>query len=245
MKELEKRIEELEFQLERTRAYQECLNTIDKYTFYFNAGRHDLVADLFADRKDSSVEMAWGTYTGKEGVNRCYRGMHVDAGVGIKPGSFFIHSFVTPVLEIAADGKTARGVFFSPGVETPPPADNDNEIECLWCWIKYGVDFIKQDGKWYIWHLSTYGWFMSDYYKSWGEESETGPAPDSYKDHLPEEFWPDAPTTHGDWTYAPDRTTELLPEPPLPYRTFKDVGYNICCPDSHIPEIQYDEVTGE
>ena len=242
MADLEKRIEALEFELERAKAYQECLNTIDKYTYYFNVGMFDEIVALWADRPDSSVEMAWGTYSGTDGIKRCYLGHHGSINMG-KNGSFYIHSFATPVLEVAADGKTARAVFFSPGVETPSPARNDGELECLWCWIKYGVDFIKIDGKWYIWHLSTYGWFMCDYYKSWGEESFAGPG-DERARTMPREHAPDGPISHEDWIYTPTGNTVLLPVPPLPYKTFKDVGYNLCCPNATYPPIQYDEVTG-
>ena len=242
MEDLVKRIEKLEFELERAKAYQECLNCIDKYTYYFNAGRYDLIAALWADREDSSVEMAWGTYCGKSGVDKCYLNFHEHLDIE-KNGSFFIHSFVTPVLEVAGDGKTASAVFFSPGVETPPPQPGE-EAECLWCWIKYGVDFIKVDGVWKIWHLSTFGWFMCDYHKSWAEDSEPGPQPEEWKERAPEEVWPDAPISHKDWTYTTTGDTELMPVPPLPYYTFKDIGYNLCCPDAHDPKICYDEVTG-
>ena len=245
MEDLMKRLETLEFELERARAYQECLNQIDKYTYYFNAGLYDLVADLWADREDSSVEMAWGTFYGKKGVDRCYKLGHAKLspeGAGIaKKGGFYIHSFVTPVLEVAADGKTATGVFFSPGVESPSPLMNDGESECLWCWIKYGVDFIKVDGKWYIWHLSTYGWFMCDYHHSWAEGSHTGPQPkeegDEGYDDQPEEMRPDGPISHKDWTYTTTGDTELMPVPPLPYKTFRDIGYYLGCPNAHMPPL--------
>ena len=236
MDELLKKIEKLEFELERAKAYQECLNQIDRYTYYFNVGMYDEIVKLWANRPDSSVEMAWGTYTGYDGIKRCYLGHHSEIDMG-KNGSFYIHSFVTPVLEIAGDGRTASAVFFSPGVETPHPDPETGESECLWCWIKYGVDFIKQDGKWYIWHLSTFGWFMCDYHHSWAEGSETGPGPARAEKMRPE-IRPDAPISHKDWTYTITGDTEFLPVPPLPYYTFKDIGYNLCCPGATIPEYQ-------
>lgn len=229
---LKKEVEELKFQLERTRAYNECMNTIDKYTYYFTSGCMQEIFELFADRDDSSVEMAWGTYVGTEGVKACYLGFHTDGeAVRYIPGLLTIHTMVTPVIEVAGDGKTARGVFFSPGIETM--LLDDGKPQCRWCWIKYGVDFIQENGKWYLWHLATFGTFMCDFYKSWGDESlSSGPAEDMEKlwRELPDEWLPTGPITHKDWTYKVDEFPPLDLVPPEPYQTFDDVGYNICCP---------------
>ena len=43
-----------------------------------------------------------------------------------------------------------RDFFFTPG-------DVDGRrVWAHWCWCKYGVDFLKQDGEWRIWHFR---WF--------------------------------------------------------------------------------------
>ncbi len=233
IQELRKELDELKFQLERTRAYNECMNTIDKYTYYFVAGCMQEIFDLFAKRDDSSVEMAWGTYVGEAGLRACYLGFHTD-GQPVRniPGLLTIHTMITPVIEVAGDGKTARGVFFSPGIETMV-REETGKPDCKWCWIKYGADFIKEDGKWYLWHLSTFGTFMCDFYTSWGDASlSSGPAMDLEKlwAELPEEWLPTEPITHADWTYKVDEMPPLDLVPPEPYETFDDVGYNICCP---------------
>ena len=214
-------------------AASQCQNTMARFTNIREAGMTaGQFQALWADRDDSSVEMTWGTYTGYDGIKRCFDGGFHAFFAGDNIGDMAIHSMNTPVIEVAGDGKTARGVFFSPGVETSTDPET-GKARCNWCWIKYGVDFICEDGRWYIWHFSTFGTFMCDFYKSWGDE-EIRPGclrEDNWiETHVPKDYWPDAPITHNDWVYRTDVAPELNPVPPLPYGTFEEVGYNICCP---------------
>ncbi len=62
-----------------------------------------------------------------------------------------VHTLVTDIIEVAADGKTARGMFITPGVIhsrlTP-----DQEKYCMILWERYGSDFICEDGEWKYLH---------------------------------------------------------------------------------------------
>jgi hypothetical protein len=117
------------------------------------------------------------------------------------------------VIEVAADGQTARAVFFSPGVDTNPR--EGGTVTANWCWIKYGTDFIKEDGQWKIWHLSAYGLFNTDYYQSWADK-EVGPLRRTFPDG--------SQSARDDWNYAKDRLPVLDPVPPEPYNTWDDVA---------------------
>ena len=78
-----------------------------------------------------------------------------DPSVEVSPenlgiGSLVIHALTAPYIEVAGDGKTAQGLWYSPGAVGgvhPGRADGMKKYE------KYGVDFIKEDGAWKIWHL--------------------------------------------------------------------------------------------
>ena len=61
----------------------------------------------------------------------------------------------TPVIEVAGDGKTAKGIWYSIGIGVRPNVNSDGTYtkSTSWMWEKYAVDFIKEDGKWKIWHL--------------------------------------------------------------------------------------------
>jgi len=62
-----------------------------------------------------------------------------------------MHTQETPVIEVAGDGKTAKGLWYSIGQGVRPSGTTGHSTE--WMWEKYAVDFIKEDGKWKIWHL--------------------------------------------------------------------------------------------
>lgn len=62
-----------------------------------------------------------------------------------------VHTLVTDVIEVAADGKSARGSFITPGVIhsrlTP-----EGEKYCNVLWERYGSDFVCEDGEWKYLH---------------------------------------------------------------------------------------------
>lgn len=65
-----------------------------------------------------------------------------------------MHTSTTPVIEIAGDGKTAQGAWYSPGIGVLPQyEDGKIHLQSMFFWEKYGADFIKEDGAWKIWHL--------------------------------------------------------------------------------------------
>lgn len=207
---LEKRIEELE-------AYKEIQNLMGRYEFLHMAGLHDETAELFALKTPGvKAEMQWGVYEGAEGIRNLYGPVHrFMEGLGDRTGQMHIHTLTTPVIEIAGDGKTAKAVWFSPGVETGRDVET-KQVEGSWGWCRYGCDFIKEDGKWKIWHLHVYGIFFCPYEKSWIEAPEH-PA----MDFLPKELQADRPPTYT-WEYTPTGLTELVPAPPEPYQTWDE-----------------------
>lgn len=202
----------LETRLARIEAYQLIQNVMGRYAYYHTANMHRECMDLFAlDTPGVSAEMMWGVYEGREGLERLYPGFHhwVD-GDGV--GKMHQHALTTPVIEVSADGQTAKAAWVSPGHETmsfTPGAEN----EAAWAWMKYGCDFIVENGEWKIWHLHCYGIFMAPYSKSWVEvATDVMPAPD-----MPAEYLPDKPPTSG-WIYSPDKLyPKNEPEVPMPF----------------------------
>jgi len=65
-----------------------------------------------------------------------------------------MHTNTTPVIEVAGDGKTAKGLWYSPGVGLMTRMSGDTaNAGSVFFWEKYGGDFVLEDGKWKIWHL--------------------------------------------------------------------------------------------
>ncbi len=208
---LEERVKLLEKEIERLQAVNEIQNLVGRYAVLHTPKSMKKTIELFALKQpDVSVEIAmWGVYIGPEQVKSTYREMEEGKPM---PGAMFEHQFTTPMIEVAADGKTAKGLWFSPGHETPL---EDGKPVAKWIWGKYGADFIKEDGEWKIWHWHFYDTFMVPYDKSWVETPQPGldviASPPGLK--------PDKPPTYRS-SYFPDREREPRPFYPEPYETW-------------------------
>jgi hypothetical protein len=192
-------------------------NLMSRYEYVHVAGPHPEEADLFAQRTpDVKLEIAnLGVWDGIESIRRWYKGNSDHADKHGRIGQLHLHTLTTPVIEVAGDGKTAQGVWISPGVETGP-MPGSSEVLAAWQWVKYGVDFIIEDGEWKIWHFHIYRIFFASYNKSWAE----GPQRPSFVT-LPDEIKPNRPPTY-EWQYSPQVAPENVPAPPTPYETWDD-----------------------
>ena len=54
-------------------------------------------------------------------------------------------------MEIAGDGRTAQGLWYSIGQRTDP--NGDGTASAYWVCGKIGADFMKEDGVWKIWRV--------------------------------------------------------------------------------------------
>lgn len=83
---------------------------------------------------DVSMEVGdSGVYVGKEGIETVF--LKILGSARFAKDAFSFHTITTPYIEIAEDGKTAKGVFMSPGVETfyahhsqTPPENNTQTV---------------------------------------------------------------------------------------------------------------------
>ena len=79
----------------------------------------------------------------------------IDAYGGV--GQLLLHVTTTAIIEIAEDGKTAKGYWYSPGMI----AESGSSANSIW--EAYGADFVKEDGEWKLWHLHMYTDFMCQF----------------------------------------------------------------------------------
>lgn len=222
--------EELELRLKRLQAQEACRNLMGRYLFGHPAFDNLDYIESWAKRDDDILEMPWGTYESFEGVKNCYLHDHGDRSFpetyNTLGGALFLHEADTEVIEVAADGMTARGCWLSGGQETFVMQDFSRKTgdalgtwEAEWAWSKYAVDFICEDGEWKIWRMRLYPLFKAPFGKSWVEEKQPEPEDWSFDEIVkrPELPW---------WTYGPDKIYPANePEPPKPYNTYADVGY--------------------
>ena len=215
----EAKIQDLELELHRTKAVNEIQNLVGSYALYYSAQHFNECAALFAPRDDVIVDLSFGEFHGKYGAERVY-----DDDYPLPTGLFRIHSFNSPTIQVASDGMTAKGTWISPGIDTEPD-ESGEKAEAKWCWIKYKIDFIYENGKWYIWHIYAYGLFNCDFYTSWADLPERPLYRDFSADFQNPERGskprPDRDPHRIDWTYSVHRRPILEPEPPKPYDTWE------------------------
>ncbi len=231
-------MEKANLEIIRAQAAVEIQSVMGRYEFYYSAQRQDLIRGLWSkNAPDASMDIQGGANLVNcprdEADLENERKMMDEQTVGL----FRIHTLCTPVVEVAGDGMTARACWFSPGIDTDPTVDRETGEKkgvSKWCWIKYGVDFVREDGQWKLWHVSAYGSFHCDFYKSWADQPEkplqrgliSGPPADSDKPAPPSGDRPGfVPAVRNDWTYSINRLPELDPCPPEPYETWSDLGY--------------------
>ena len=216
----------LEQRLARIEAYIDIQNLMSTYAYYHTANLQRECLDLFAlDTEGVWSEMTWGRYCGKEGLEKLYPQFHgwID---GDEVGRMHMHVPCQPVIEVAADCKTARGIWVAPGHETTSFMRGETRAE--WCWMKYDCDFIVENGEWKLWHMRTPGVFNTPYSQPWTQPMPP-PPPGVDVEHgpmMPPEFYPDEPPIGHNWEYATDRVYPAGdPQVPPRYATWSDVEW--------------------
>lgn len=139
---------------ERAVALNEIANLMGRYDHLGTLRGEGTLADLFALKTEG---VSWLTPGGPVGM-AAMKARFEDPDEDRRPGILHMHSMFSPIIEIAGDGKTAKGVWDSFGPSIQGPDDIGS-----WLWVKYAVDFTKEEGKWKIWHLRVYPVFNTKF----------------------------------------------------------------------------------
>jgi hypothetical protein len=204
--------------LERLEAVHEIENLMSRYALYHAACTHDKCLEISAlETPGVSVELPFGVYEGRAGLERLYLGVlgQADRNVAARLGKLHQNTMTTSVIEIAEDGRTAKGVWTCPGHATDGYGAG-GALQGVWRWVKYGCDFAKEPGGWRIWHMRVHGIFGTSFYASWVDGDGSGPPPPP---PFPPEIAPDRPAA-ALWQYRTDAVYPNEPAPPEPYSTF-------------------------
>lgn len=155
--------------IHRQCAIVECKNLMGKVMYYGVAWLNRKMVELWSERDDCLLEMPWGIYDGRKGVERCYLqdfGDRNDPGKLEKlKGVMMLYTVDTPIIEVAEDGQSAKGVWISSGADTW--REGDAHPQGYWRWGKYAVEFLLEQGKWKIWRMRFYPFFLTKYDESW------------------------------------------------------------------------------
>ena len=115
---------------------------------------YDAIWEAYVEGHDSNWLETAKSYAAQQGIDvsgmtdeeilETYGGM----------GQLLLHVTTTAIIEVAEDGQTAKGYWYSPGM-IAESGQSANSI-----WEAYGADFIKENGEWKLWHLHMYTDFM-------------------------------------------------------------------------------------
>lgn len=191
-----------------------------KYAYLVMAGMSvEIGKTLFAHRADSRVYLGeQGYLEGPDAWQRVEDARTPETEEerrARRVGMMAIHCPICPVVEVAEDGKTAKGVWIGLGLLAMKNRKN-GEPQGAWEWDKYGIDFIKENGQWKIWHHHIYrllhGWGVDE---KWAEQFS--------KPDIDLGIKMDGPPVD-DNPYRPDTVQRLVPKPPEHYKTWADTS---------------------
>ena len=215
----------------------EINNLMSLHAWYHAALMHDVEIEEIWSKRDDTV--LWFEASGRlEGPEAIKAGYGKEVSREETMGYFSWHTITTPVVEVAADGQTAKGVWYTPGIAGFFPEGKSN---FNWMFEKYGVDFIREDGVWKIWHMRVYtdiGWSLGETIDADGgmggvsevlkaimslgvpatntqvstEKTSSGPAVGKNPDGSGKPYK----------TLSPNTEIELRPRPPVPYKTWSE-----------------------
>lgn len=228
----------LEFLVERWEDQRTIKNLMGKYVNCLLLNRHgDIFDSFFSSREDVCLTFNGGSYVGAAAVKGYFAAMvernKLSAGLikaalpqklegkddeaiyGIGP--FHVKPLTAPVIEVADDGETAKGLWFSLGCDAEVTTAGP---EACWNWGYFAADFVYEDDDWKIWHLQYLNDVESLCGQSWGRPVTPYPELPEFaalKDFALPEFT--LKETQRE-LYSPSRPLTEAPRIPEPYDTF-------------------------
>ncbi len=149
-------------------------NLQNAYGYYVDFKMWDDVGDLFA--RDASVSIEGiGTWRGAEGIRRSFER---SGPAGLQYGEVHDHIQFDTVVEVAADGRTARARGVQLGM-----IGRDNQ-RAWWTLTRFDNAFVKSGGTWRFADMRKAMWMMTDYSQGWAKDWQDQQQP-------PKEFAPD------------------------------------------------------
>ncbi len=219
---------------------REIKNLMGRYAVSFLLKREKtMFGEYWSSREDVSMGLNDGWYVGREAIAGWFAA--IDQATALKAkllqedlpekladkdlqslygiGDFDVKPLGTPVIELADDLQTAKGIWYSQGSKADV---TESGPVSYWTFGVFAVDLICEEGNWKIWHLQ----YLEDIKclcgQTWAEPQKPFPELPAYaalKDcKLPE---PTVKTPLRAY-YTPSRPMARMPRLPEPYGTFAD-----------------------
>jgi hypothetical protein len=216
---------------------REIQNVMGKYVFTTMICRHaDVVGRFWAKADGAVLGLNDGWYIGREDIDGYYKSVsaNTEKKTGLMkklfPKEFEARSdeeafgagvmcpkpITTPVIEVAADGNTAKGLWQVMGVDSDITARGPVSI---WRWGYMAADFVLEGDEWKVWHLQMFDDLIAPVGSSWASDADYPILPDF--EELAS-LTVESPTLSCSLytAYHPERLFTAPPEIPQPYDTF-------------------------
>lgn len=148
-----------------------------EYGFFIDKGLWEDLSALFTD--DARASYPAGVFIGKASIREHVWRNVGDGSIGIKDGRIYNHMVLQPVIDVAADGKSAKGrwrVLAMIGRLADPKGDRPGQAQ--WAGGIYENVYVKEGGVWKIKDLRYYNDFAAPYEGGWAKVTpiETEPS---------------------------------------------------------------------
>jgi len=228
----------------RARDALEIQNLMSRRAFYHSVGQNEKELALWSQKQTVHWAQNQGCWVGMashahsyDELNRKVQAADLERLSKLNPaiknvpesrfvGNTVLHLLTTPILEIAQDGKSAKGMWYTPGMILTT-ADGKTPV-AMDIWERYGVDFVREDGRWRFLNIQV----NTDFINPMGEPLKPqGPDAAAMGTEGGAQFGPDAvgikfpgpdivKATYRE--FGATRVPSLTPRLPEPYRTLSE-----------------------
>ena len=168
---LEAKIAELETKLGEVDDVKEIKKLQNIYGYYLDSRFMQEVVDLFSDDAESVEVANRGVFLGKEGARRFFLHAQGQPAPGWIMGR---HLQLQGVVDVEADGRTARGRFQCLFMSVGNFGAQDMPPRACWGYGVYENDYIKENGKWMFKKLHFNRFFYTPYEDGWLKTPDAG-----------------------------------------------------------------------
>lgn len=233
-------MEQLAFLVERWEDQRTIKNLMGKYVNCLLLNRQSEIFDsFFSQKEDVCLSFNDGSYVGPQAVRDYFSAVvqrnllsaqllraRLPEKLGGKTdeeiygiGPFHVKPLTAPVIEVAEDGETAKGLWFCLGCNAEITTRGP---EASWTWGYFAGDFIYENDDWKIWHLQYLNDIDSLCGQSWGREVKQYPELEAFAS-LGEFKMPDYTVSETlRPLYTVSRPLTEAPRIPEPYDTFSN-----------------------
>jgi hypothetical protein len=155
MVELQNKVLSIEKELQRLKDIEAIRKLQHIYGFYLTTFMNEEMIDLFSNNSESTLDFPEGTFFAKKGV--CLAFGHTNKEMNPE----FMHQLMQlqGVIDVAEDGKTAKGRWWGFGAMASPEAESEKKsttdkgvTQSMVCGV-YENEYIKEEGIWKFWKI--------------------------------------------------------------------------------------------